>query len=411
MKKFFRSNMLREPNREATGSGSTPQPTFNQFLDRVKSEIGLEDLNKRMAELKAANETLVTEKTALAEAVNEMRQRLARRETVTTDSGLHIMRNGAVRIEVSRECGQHVVDVLKKRVLSGGTDAEGGYLIQPEYADEIIRLIPTVGIARRLARIVPMNKDEINFGTLASGVTVYWPSENAAITPSYPAFGQLKLTAKILAALSYAPETLLDDASPEVGQFLVDLFIEAIAAEEDRVFLAGDVSGASDAYNGLLFASGVVSKALAATKTHISDVTSDDLLDLQTTVPDGARENCVYVMSPTVFDFVRKLKDTTGNYIWQPPTAGAPGTIWGKPYELSEKMPAYSTSVQVSKSFVIYGNLKKFAMMGDRKQISVANSNVAGDTFKQIQTAYRVHERIGFNVYGAAIAKLVTAAA
>lgn len=349
-------------------------------------------------------------RTSAEEGINELRERISRRERLDREYPMHIDRNGLVRPNVTRECADHLVSLFRgERALSGGVDAEGGYLVAPEFASEILRLVATTGLYRRVARVVPMKTDEINFGKLASGITVYWPGENASITLSEPSFGQLKLTAKILAGYTEAPETLLDDASSELGQFIADLFIEGIAKEEDRVGFVGN-TGSGDAFMGILRASGTVSKVMDATKTKTSDITADNLLDLQTTVPDGAREDCRYFMSPTVFDAVRKLKDSQGNYIWQAPVAGAPGTIWGKPYELSERFPAYSTSAQVSLPFVAYGNPRNL-MLGDRKQLAVRSSDVAGSTFQKIQTAIRVHERIAIGSYGEAFAKLVTAAA
>lgn len=397
---------------------------FNKFMQQVREALGLPKdatleetvsgvvtLNKRTAELESG---IAKMKTDLDEFADEMRKRAAAGEKMDSAvTGFHFTEVGGKRMlmpNVSRECGEHLVQLARgNRVLSAGVDAEGGYLVAPEFAAEIIRLIPTVGIYARIARHVPMGSDELNFGTLVSSLGDYWPAENTAITPSYPGFGQLKLVAKIHAAMTKAPENLLDDATPELGQFLADLFIECLANGQDRVGFAGNTGG-GDPFNGLLFATGVNSLVMAATKTKISDVTADHLLDLQTTVPDGAREGCVYLLSPTVFDAVRKLKDSTGDYIWQRPTDGAPGTIWGKPYELSEKFPAYSTAADPSKAFIVYGN-PRYAILGDRKQIAVKASDVAGDAFEKIQTAIRAHERIAINSYGAGFAKLVTAAA
>lgn len=401
--------------------------TLEQVVSAVSRELKIEKLfdtqegkaamaavvNKALADMEQKLTSEIAEerklRTAAEEGIAELRERIARREKVSDrDFGVRVDARGRLRPTVSRECADHLVQLFKgNRALSQGVDAEGGYLVQPEFAAEILRLIPTVGLYRRVARIVPMQTDEINFGKLASGITTYWPGENAAVTPSEPTFGQLKLTAKILAGYTEAPETLLDNATPELGQFIADLFIEGLAKEEDRVGFMGD--SPTDAFDGIMFASGVVSKVLGAGELSINDVDADDLLDLQTSVPDGAREDCRYFMSPTVFDFVRKKKDSTGNYIWQAPSAGAPGTIWGKPYELSERFPAYTAADAASTAYVAYGNPKNL-LLGENKALAVRSSDVAGTTFQKIQTAIRVHERIAIGSYGEAFAKLVTAA-
>lgn len=407
--------------------------TLEQVVKAVARELKVEQLlstdegraavaavvNKAMADLETKLTSEIAEerklRTAAEEGVKELSERLSRRERLDRDHDFHVDRNGQLRPSVSRDCADHLITVMRaahtgNRALSAGTDSEGGYLVQPEYASELIRLMPTVGLFPRIARQIPMISDEKNFGTLISAFTAYWPNESTAITPSFPAFGQLKLVAKILAAYTEAPENLLDDATPDMGQLIGDLIVEALAGELDRVGIAGKTAS-GDPFNGVLNATGVVAKVMDNTKTKISDVNADYLLDLQTTVPDGAREGCLYLLSPTVFDAVRKLKNTQGDYIVQLPTAGAPGTIWGKPYELTEKLPSYSTAATASKRFVAYGNFKKAAMLGNRKQISLKVSDVAGDTMKKIQTAIRAHGRFAVESYGPAIAVLETAAA
>lgn len=378
-------------------------------------------------EVKAVEEKLTSEiaeerklRTAAEEGIAELRGRLQRRESFDRDFGVHRSAvNGQIMPNLSRECAEHLVGVFKEahgratRVLSSGVDAEGGYLVAPEFATEILRVLPVTGLYPRIAREIPMTTDEKNFGTLLSSFSAYWPAENAAITPSFPSFGQLKLVNKILAAYTEAPEGLLDDASPDMGVLLGDLFIEALANELDRVGIFGKsaANGGTDPFDGLAYAANIVVKSLAATKTRVSDLTADDLLDVQTSVPEGAREGASYILSPTVLNAIRKIKDSTGDYIWQRPVDGAPGTIWGRPYFETEKMPAYSTAVQASLPFVLFGNWKKNAILATRKQIAVKASDVAGDSMKKIQTAMRAHGRFGVNAFGPAIAVIKTAAA
>jgi HK97 family phage major capsid protein len=409
--------------------------TLEQVVGAVAKELNLEKLfgddknraalaviiNKATADLEQKLTSEIAEerklRTAAEVGIAELRERMTRREKLERDFDFHVGRDGkTIMPTLSRECGEHLLALMRgkgkafdeARALSAGTDSEGGYMVAPEFAAEIIRLLPTVGLYRRLARIIPMKTDEKNFGTLVSSVSTYWPAENNNITASYPVFGQLKLIAKLMGAYTEGPENLFDDADPDLINFIGDLFIEAMAKEEDRVGLAG-ATGSGDAFDGILNITGTTSLVMASTKTHYSDVTADHLLDLQTTVPDGARDNCIYVLSPTMFDFVRKMKDNNLNYIWQAPSAGAPGTIWGKPYELTERLPAYSASVNVSKPFIAYG-APKYLILGDRKQIMVRTSDVAGGTFQKVQVAIRAHERVSVNSYAGAWAKLVTAA-
>lgn len=398
------------------------EPTLNQIVDGIKKELEpqiavindrvaiVADINKRLTELESG---VAERQSAITDGLTELRDRITRREKLNTESSdLRVMESGRIRPRTSRECAEHVLDTLKasfagNRAHSAGVDGEGGFLVAPEYADEILRLIPTVGAYRRLARIVPMLTDEKNFGKLLTGLTMYWPGENSAITPSYATFGQLKLSAKLLAGITDAPENLLEDSSPELGELLIDLFVEGLGGEEDRVGFTG---GAADPFYGITQIAGTVAVPLAAGKTHISDTDPDSLLSMQTAVPDGARARGIYVLSPTVLDGIRKIKETTGNYIFQPPTQGAPATIWGRPFELVEQMPAWSNAVNAGAPIMAYGD-PRMLFLGDRKRLAVARSMVAGDAFKNVQEVIRIHERIAINSYAGAWAVLKTAAA
>ena len=63
---------------------------------------------------------------------------------------------------------------------------------------------------------------------------------------------------------------------------------------------------------------------------------SDVLVDLVYALKAGFRQNASFVMNRKTQATVRKFKDSTGNYLWQPPaSAGAPATLLGFPLVLS----------------------------------------------------------------------------
>jgi predicted phage gp36 major capsid-like protein len=52
------------------------------------------------------------------------------------------------------------------------------------------------------------------------------------------------------------------------------------------------------------------------------------------------RRNATWLMNSTTLGVVRKLKDSEGRYLWQPPVAaGQPATLLGYPLEADENMP------------------------------------------------------------------------
>ncbi len=298
-----------------------------------------------------------------------------------------------------------VQDAETAKNMSEGTDSEGGYLVPPEFRAVLLRLVEVYGIIRPQCTVVPMSREEMNIPSLSSGVTVYWPGEGAAINQSQPVFGNLKLVAKKMAALTPVTNELIEDSSIAIANLLATLFAEAVAEEEDRIALAGDVSGASDPFDGILFASGVTEVSMAT--DSFADIDADDLADLQTAVTAAASKGAKYFMHRTVFNVVRKLKDSNGNYIYQAPAGNEPGTIWGYPYELVDVMPALTDSAG-STSFVIFGN-PRHIHLGDRNKMTIARSQHYG--FANDLTYLRAIERIAIEVgIPGAFSRLKTAA-
>jgi HK97 family phage major capsid protein len=67
---------------------------------------------------------------------------------------------------------------------------------------------------------------------------------------------------------------------------------------------------------------------------------SDKLIDLIYSVRAGYRANGTFVLNRAVQAEVRKIKDTTGNYIWQPAlTPGGAPSLMNFPVAESEDMP------------------------------------------------------------------------
>lgn len=349
------------------------------------------------------------------EAMRELQQRLARGEAWRSqNTGLRRMTNGMLRPEVSDGCARAVAEAVRDSMYakrdvgqhSSGVAAEGGVMIAPEYAAEIVRLIPTFGLYPRVARNFPMTQPELNLGKLLAGLRMSYPNENAKINRTYASLGPLQLKAKLVAGMTDAPRTLLSDASVELGNLYIDLMMEGLAGEYD---FQGWVAKVSDGepWDGVLNKTGTIAKVTEG-KTSILKSSVYDLLPMQTAVPDGARENCIYVMNPTLLDHYRAERTSDGAplNIVIPPTAGSPGTIFGRPYEVSEKFPSIAADGP-GKRFVWYGN-PKFLFFGDMQEITVERSTTAGEAFERHQELFKVTNRFAVASHAEATAALET---
>lgn len=302
----------------------------------------------------------------------------------------------------------------ERKAMNEGTDADGGYIVPEYFSNEIIRVANDYGVVRRNARHWPM-KSQIQRVPSASGVTVYRVNESAAITSSKATLSETVLTAKKLAALIPVSNELLQDADPDVVDVLIMLAAEAFAGKEDEWGLKGLSSG-----EGIFQTSGVTGVTLATGETGFADADADDLLDMQNELKSKAVAGAKYVMSLSVLNLFRKLKDSNGQYIVQSPVGSPVTTLWNLPVELSDAMPAASDTAAATK-FAALGNFN-YMLFGDRKTITMSISEDAtvtdtdGSTtlnlFEQDMSAVRFIERIDIQLAEAAnaFAHLTTAA-
>jgi HK97 family phage major capsid protein len=429
-------------------------------LDDVVRSVA-EKINPQLLALMATPEGRAAIATAVNERLEEVRTKLAAAETglaeeralrteaekaaaqaiAKVERGMKYQRNAAFHIgadgksiepSVSDEAALRLVQIVRsewKKDRAGtlafgamerdvdSSPSSGGVFVPTDVATEILRLIPATGTYPRIAMDFPMGTATVNIGAVIGGMSAYWVSQNTAITPSFPGFDKLVLAAEELGALIPVPRSLIEDAVINFGQLIADLVRQCLALEIDRVGIVGSIAG-GDLYNGLVNTPGINVLARTGTGSTTMAGTLDEALAIQNILPDGAKaEGASYLLSPTYFNWLRSQKMSTGEYIYQRPDGDLPGTLWGRPYDLSYRMPAFQRNsdgtpkVVPSTRFLAYGNWKAWAFYGHRNQMEVATSDVAGEAFARVQILTRGIIRVGFASWGPALAVVETAAA
>lgn len=267
------------------------------------------------------------------------------------------------------------------KALSEGVAADGGLLFPNEFFEELVRNIAEVAVMRNFVRVIPMRRDAMDITSLASGPKVYWTAENAAKTTTTASFGTQTLTARKAAAIIYSSDELIEDSDIfDVVQTIIQLFSEAVADEEERVIWVG---------NGTTQPTGIETARAAGTIASIATVGAgdfDDIIALTYGLPAVYRTNGVYFANSRTVRDIAKLKDTNGQYIWQPSQqVGSPDRLYGKPLVTVDYCPDRT---------VFFGDWKKAYFLGDRKRMSVKVTQDTETAFTKDQTAIRVVFRI-----------------
>ena len=114
---------------------------------------------------------------------------------------------------------------------------------------------------------------------------------------------------------------------------------------------------------------------------------SDVLVDLIYAVNAGYRQNGVFVMNRKTQSTIRKFKDSTGNYLWQPPAAvGGRATLMTFPVIEAEDMP----DISPNSLSVAFGDFNRGYLIVDRAGVTVLRDPYTAKPYILFYTTKRV---------------------
>jgi len=265
------------------------------------------------------------------------------------------------------------------KALSEGTDADGGYLVTPEYRTNVLRQLHNNGIMRPEVNVIPTNTDSVLFNYEDGRPLVSWGSENTTISTTTAGLGQKTISVHRMNSRMYLSRELVADSNPSIMDWIQSEFVESVLNEEDAVIIGG--SGTGRPY-------GIQTRVTSA-NVAAGTFTFEDLVDLQHSLPVQYRKaggGKLYMNDLTLRD-IRKLKDDQGMPIYLRSLDGAaPDTVLGIPTVVHNNF---------TEGYIYYADLKRVYTLLDRQRLSVETSTEADDTFKKHQVQIKITERIG----------------
>ena len=243
--------------------------------------------------------------------------------------------------------------------LNEGNDAQGGYLVPSEFHEEIITQLQEENILRQIGNVITTATDR-EIAIQATAPTAAFVAEGQQIPLSTEEFERKTLKAYKLAAGVSVSNELLSDSFYDIESHLQSEFGKAIASREENAFLNGTGTGEPK---------GLIPTLAADTDSTIttarSNIASDEMIDLAYTLPRPYRKNACWLMSDSTLAVIRKLKDSTQNYLWERNfSLNEPPTILGFPVYTSEYMP----SIASGKIPVLFGDFSKY-IIGQRGEL------------------------------------------
>ena len=118
----------------------------------------------------------------------------------------------------------------------------------------------------------------------------------------------------------------------------------------------------------------------------VTTLTGDDIIDLQIGLKSRYQANAKFAMSSVTQGAVRKLKDTTNQYLWQPNyQAGQPATLLGKPIFTWEDLP----TIAGNSLSIAYGDFSRAYVLAKIGGLNMVRDNVTAVGYTNFFTYQR----------------------
>lgn len=261
--------------------------------------------------------------------------------------------------------------------LQEGTDSEGGYLVPDEFERTLVEALEEENVFRTLAHVIKTSSGDRKIPVVASKGTASWVDEEGAYTESDDAFSQVSIGAYKLGTMIKVSEELLADSVFDLEAYISKEFARRIGAREEESFFNGDGKGKP---LGILAAKD--GAEVGVTAASATAITADEVIDLFYSLKAPYRKNAVWLLNDATVKQIRKLKDSTGQYLWQPSlVAGTPDTILGRPVKTSAFMPTAAAGAKT----IAFGDFKYY-WIADRQ----------GRTFKKLSELFAATGQVGF---------------
>ena len=261
--------------------------------------------------------------------------------------------------------------------LQEGTDSEGGYLVPDEFERTLVEALEEENVFRTLAHVIRTSSGDRKIPVVASKGSASWVDEEGAYQESDDAFSQVSIGAYKLGTMIKVSEELLADSVFDLEAYISKEFARRIGAREEESFFNGDGKGKP---LGILAAAG--GAEVGVTAASATAITADEVIDLFYSLKAPYRKNAVWLLNDATVKQIRKLKDSTGQYLWQPSlVAGTPDTILGRPVKTSAFMPTAAAGAKT----IAFGDFKYY-WIADRQ----------GRTFKKLSELYAANGQVGF---------------
>lgn len=236
-------------------------------------------------------------------------------------------------------------------------DTTGGYLSPQEFVQDIIKAIVLYSPIREIVTVRQTQNKSILYPTRTSTFSAQWISEQTARTETAGLkYGQEEIMSHEMYAMVLISYADLEDTYFDMENQIKMETAEQFAVLEGATFITGNGVGKPE---GLLSNTSVTYYPVGSTTA----LAADGLIGAAYSIKSAYAKNAIWLMNRKSIGLIRQLKDSYGQYLWQPGIASdIPNTILDHPYMEVPDMPDVATNAYP----VLFGDFKRAYVVVDR---------------------------------------------
>ncbi|MWP47449.1 phage major capsid protein [Gilliamella sp. Pas-s27] len=380
-------------------------------VDQKDVELVAQEIKNQFEQFKATNnkrlDAIEQEKAALAGKVESQNAKLSELDNIKTaleNELKEVKRPAGGNKQASahkeafamfiRKGDEQGLAELERKAMQTGTDADGGFAVPEELNTDILAALRDEVVMRQECTVMTVGTPDWKKLTNKGGIASGWVGETDERTETgTPKLGVISPVWGEIYGNPYATQTMLDDAFFNVESFIVNELSQEFAEKEEEAFTLGDGNKKPKgflAYETTAQADkdrdwGKLQNVVAGA----ANLTTDDIVKLTYTLRKVYRSGAKFMMNNQSLLAVRLLKDSNGNYIWQPGLqVGQPSLLSGFAVAENEQMPDIGDSS--GKAPIAFGNFKRGFYIFDRIGIRMLRDPYTKKPFVGFYTTKRV---------------------
>jgi HK97 family phage major capsid protein len=371
-------------------------------LDKIGNEITAYQKNKEVLDRKLATQQ---ERLEILEALSE-RPRATVQDKLRSehkDLFMRWMRSGGNDRTAEEEYRNLVKKSMEFKDVLIGTDASGGFALPEEISRTIDKLLLKQSDIYANVKVVQVGSQDYKELVSVNDATGGWSAEtgtrNATLSPTLrnrvPTWGELyalpRTSSWSLEDLFFNVENWLVDNITETHAILLSTAIYNGNGSDKPTGMFNTAPSATDDYNSPErnhAAIEYIPITAHSSPFATAGVGADDIIALVYQLRAGYRGNAKFAMNSVTQGHVRKLKDSNGQYLWQPSLqAGQPDRLLGYSIFTWEDLGNPTTGNAYP---IVFGDFNKAYTVATRAGVSILRDPYSTKGYVAFYVARRV---------------------